>query len=200
VSAETTQALGELARSCRTTVSTVLQAAWAQMLMWLTGQADVAFGTAVSGRPTDLPGAESMVGLLINTVPVRASVTPSTTIADLLNQLQGAYTDTLEHQHLALNEIHRATGHDQLFDTVFIYENYPIDTAGMLNVPEMAITKYTNREFNHYPLSVQAVPGNELGLRVEFDKDVFTTARVGKLVDRFRRVLEAMTVDTRGKS
>ena len=200
VSAETTQALSELARSCRTTVSTVLQAAWAQMLMWLTGHHDVAFGTAVSGRPTDLPGAESMVGLLINTVPVRASVTPTTTIADLLNQLQTAYTDTLEHQHLALNEIHRATGHDQLFDTVFIYENYPIDTAGMLNVPEMAITGYTNREYNHYPLSVQAVPGNELGLRVEFDMDVFTTARIGKLVDRFRRVLEAMTADTRGKS
>jgi glycopeptidolipid biosynthesis protein len=200
VSAETTQALGELARSCRTTISTVLQAAWAQMLMWLTGHHDVAFGTAVSGRSNDLPGAESMVGLLINTVPVRASVTPATTIADLLNQIQIAYTDTLEHQHLALNEIHRATGHDQLFDTVFIYENYPIDTAGMLNVPEMAITSYTNREYNHYPLSVQAVPGNELGLRVEFDMDVFTTARIGKLVDRFRRVLEAMTVDTRGKS
>jgi glycopeptidolipid biosynthesis protein len=200
VSAETTQALGELARSCHTTVSTVLQAAWAQMLMWLTGHHDVAFGTAVSGRPDDLPGAESMVGLLINTVPVRASVTPTTTIADLLNQLQSGYTDTLEHQHLALNEIHRATGHDQLFDTVFIYENYPIDTSGMLNVPEMAITGYTNREYNHYPLSVQAVPGNELGLRVEFDMDVFTTARVGKLVDRFRRVLEAMTADTRGKS
>ncbi|WP_099038963.1 non-ribosomal peptide synthetase [Mycobacterium neglectum] len=200
VSAETTQALSELARSCHTTVSTVLQAAWAQMLMWLTGHHDVAFGTAVSGRPTDLPGAESMVGLLINTVPVRASVTPATTIADLLNQLQTTYTDTLEHQHLALNEIHRATGQDQLFDTVFIYENYPIDTAGMLNVPEMAITGYTNREYNHYPLSVQAVPGNELGLRVEFDMDVFTTARIGKLVDRFRRVLEAMTADTRGKS
>jgi glycopeptidolipid biosynthesis protein len=200
VSAETTQALGELARSCRTTISTVLQAGWAQMLMWLTGHHDVAFGTAVSGRSDDLPGAESMIGLLINTVPVRASVTPATTIADLLNQLQTAYTDTLEHQHLALNEIHRATGHDQLFDTVFIYENYPIDTAGMLNVPEMSITSYTNREFNHYPLSVQAVPGNELGLRVEFDMDVFTAARIGKLVDRFRRVLEAMTVDTRGKS
>ena len=100
--------------------------------MWLTGQPDVAFGTAVSGRPADLVGAESMVGLLINTVPVRATITPATTIADLLDQLQNAYHDTLEHQHLALNEIHRATGHDQLFDTVFIYENYPIDTAGVV--------------------------------------------------------------------
>ncbi|MDT5118562.1 MAG: glycopeptidolipid biosynthesis protein, partial [Mycobacterium sp.] len=200
VSADTTQALGELARSCHTTVSTVLQAAWAQLLMWLTGQHDVAFGTAVSGRPTDLVGAESMVGLLINTVPVRATFTPSTTIASLLDQLQGAHNDTLEHQHLALNAVHRATGHDQLFDTVFVYENYPIDAAALLSVHELTITDFTNREYNHYPLSVQAVPGHELGLRVEFDTDVFTSARIGKLVDRLRRVLVAMTADTREQS
>ncbi|WP_155725614.1 condensation domain-containing protein, partial [Mycobacterium avium] len=59
VSADTTKALGELARSSRTTVSTVLQGAWAQLLTWLTGQHDVAFGTAVSGRPTELPGADA---------------------------------------------------------------------------------------------------------------------------------------------
>ena len=85
---ETTRAVGELARSCHTTVNTVLQGAWAQVLMWLTGRHDVVFGTAVSGRPTEVAGAESMVGLLINTVPVRAHITPATTIADLLDQLQ----------------------------------------------------------------------------------------------------------------
>jgi glycopeptidolipid biosynthesis protein len=200
VSAETTRAIGELARSCHTTVSTVLQGAWAQLLMWLTGHPDVAFGTAVSGRPADLVGAESMVGLLINTVPVRATITPATTIASLLDQLQSAYHDTLEHQHLALNEIHRATGYDQLFDTVFIYENYPIDTAGLLGVHELTITDFINREYNHYPLSVQAVPGHELGLRVEFDTDVFDSARIGRLVDRFRRLLVAMTADSREQS
>ncbi|CPW28871.1 Probable peptide synthetase NRP [Mycobacteroides abscessus] len=199
VSAETTQALGELARSCRTTVSTVLQAAWAQLLMWLTGQTDVAFGTAVSGRPTDLVGAESMVGLLINTVPVRATITPDTTIASLLNQLQAAYGETLEHQHLALKEIHHAVGHDQLFDTMFVYENYPIDTAALSRVHELSITGFSNREYNHYPLAVQATPGHELGLRVEFDTDVFNAVRIGKLVKRFQRVLEAMTSDVKGK-
>ncbi|WP_078282307.1 non-ribosomal peptide synthetase [Mycobacteroides franklinii] len=199
VSAETTQALGELARSCRTTVSTVLQAAWAQLLMWLTGQTDVAFGTAVSGRPTDLVGAESMVGLLINTVPVRATITSATTIAGLLNQLQGAYGETLEHQHLALNEIHHAVGHDLLFDTMFVYENYPIDTAALSRVHELSITGFSNREYNHYPLAVQATPGHELGLRVEFDTDVFSAVRIGKLVKRFQRVLEAMTSDVKGK-
>jgi amino acid adenylation domain-containing protein/non-ribosomal peptide synthase protein (TIGR01720 family) len=200
VDAATTKALGDLARSCHTTVSTVLQAAWAQLLMWLTGQHDVAFGTAVSGRPADLAGAETMVGLLINTVPVRATITPATTIASLLNQLQGAYTETLDHQHLALNEVHRATGHDQLFDTVFVYENYPIDTAALLGVDGLAITGFVNREYNHYPLSVQAVPGYELGLRVEYDTDVFDAARIERLVDRLRRVLAAMTAETREQS
>ena len=129
---QTTRALSELARSCHTTVNIVLQGAWAQLLMWLTGQHDVAFGTAVSGRPAEVAGAESMVGLLINTVPVRATITPATTTADLLDQLQSAHNHTLEHQHLALSEIHRATGHDQLFDTLFVYENYPIDTAALV--------------------------------------------------------------------
>jgi non-ribosomal peptide synthetase component F len=109
----------------------VLQAAWAQLLMWLTGHHDVVFGTAVSGRPTEVAGAESMVGLLINTVPVRAHLTPATTTADLLDQLQCAHTDTLEHQHLALSEIHRVTGHKHLFDTVLVYQNYPNDTDAL---------------------------------------------------------------------
>src|SRR6202007_2177148 len=104
VSEQTTRALSELARSCHTTVNTVLQAAWAQLLMGLTGQHDVTFGTAVSGRPTEVPGAETMVGLLINTVPVRATITPATTTAGLLNQLQNDHNRTLEHQHLALTE------------------------------------------------------------------------------------------------
>ena len=195
VPAHTTGAVGELARSCHTTVNTVLQAAWAQLLMWLTGQHDVAFGTAVSGRPAEVTGAESMVGLLINTVPVRAHITPATTTADLLNQLQRAHNDTLEHQHLALTEIHRVTGHDQLFDTLFVYENYPIDTAALAGTDELAITEITTREYNHYPLTLQATPGTELGLRVEFDTNVFDPASIQTLIGRLQRALAAMTAD-----
>ncbi|MCA2355004.1 condensation domain-containing protein, partial [Mycobacterium intracellulare] len=80
---------------------TVLQGAWAQLLMLLTGQHDVAFGTAVSGRSTELIGSESIVGLMINTVPVRAKTTSSTTVADLLAQLQHVHNDTLEYEYLA---------------------------------------------------------------------------------------------------
>jgi non-ribosomal peptide synthase protein (TIGR01720 family) len=191
----TTRALGELARSQHTTANTVLQAAWAQVLTWLTGQHDVAFGTAVSGRPAELVGAESMVGLMINTVPVRANITAATTIADLLAQLQRVHNDTLEHEHLALKEIHRGTGHDRLFDTLLVYENYPIDTGALLGVHDLAITEFTSREYNHYPLSVVAMPGHELGLRVEFDTAVFDTARIETLVERLQQVLVAMAAD-----
>ncbi len=118
---EIATAVGELARSRHTTVNTVLQAAYAQLLCWLTGSRDVVFGTTVSGRPAEVSGVESMVGLFINTVPVRAHLTATTTPAELLDQLQGGYNDTLDHQHLALSEIHRITGQDQLFDTLFAF-------------------------------------------------------------------------------
>jgi non-ribosomal peptide synthase protein (TIGR01720 family) len=192
---QTTQAITELARSHHTTVNTVLQGAWAQLLMWLTGHHDVAFGATVSGRPAEVAGAESMVGLLINTVPVRANITPATTTADLLDQLQSAHNDTLEHQHLALRDIHRITGQKRLFDTVFVYENYPIDTGVPLGVDELAITETTGRDHYHYPLAVQAVPGRELGLRVQFDTDVFDSANIETLIGRLQQVLVAMTAD-----
>ena len=159
MSEETTRGLNELARSCHTTVNTVLQAAWSQLLMGVTGHHDVVFGTAVSGRPVEVAGAETMVGLLINTVPVRATIAPRTTTVDLLDQFHSAHNHTLDHQHLALNEIHRVTGYDQLFDTLFVYENYPIDTTALLSAGGLTITEFTGREANHYPLTVQAAPG-----------------------------------------
>ena len=195
-----THGVSELARSCHTTVNTVLQGAWAQVLIWLTGQYDVVFGTAVSGRPTELAGAETMVGLLINTVPVRARITAATTVTDLLGQLHSAHNRTLDHQHLALNEIHRLTGHDQLFDTLFVFENYPMDGATMLSTNGLAVTEIAGREHNHYPLAMIAHPGEEIGVRIEFDTATFDSAKIKKLTKRFTGVLKAMTSDAGGAS
>jgi amino acid adenylation domain-containing protein/non-ribosomal peptide synthase protein (TIGR01720 family) len=195
VAEDITRAVSELARSRHTTVNTVLQGAFSQLLSRMTGQHDVAFGTTVSGRPVEVAGAESMVGLMINTVPVRARITSATTAADLLDQLHAAYNHTLEHQHLALSDIHRVAGHDQLFDTLFVYENYPLDSAAFSSVDGLTISEFASREFNHYPLAVQAIPGSELGLRIEFDTDVFDAADIERLTERFEQVLAAMTAD-----
>jgi non-ribosomal peptide synthetase component F len=184
-----------LARSRHTTVSTVLQAAFARLLMSLTGQRDVAFGAVVSGRPAEVPGAEAIVGLLINTVPVRATITEATSTADLLDQLQHAQHRTLEHQHLGLADIHRATGQERLFDTVFVYENYPTDAAALSGADGLTVTGLTSRDHYHYPLTIQAVPGDELDLRVQYRADVFDAAAIRNLSARLCRVLEAMTAD-----
>ncbi|WP_186246101.1 condensation domain-containing protein, partial [Mycobacterium simulans] len=195
LSEATTDALTRMARAHNTTVSTVLQAGWACLLNWLTGQQDVVFGMTVAGRPAELAGVESMVGLFINTVPVRATLTATTTTAQLLAQLQQNYHDTLEHQHLSLTDIHRVTGHDRLFDTLFVYENFPIDTAALLDGNDLTITEMTGRESTHYPLVLQALPGQELGFRVEFATDVFDDASICSLIDRLERVLVAMVAD-----
>ncbi|WP_156744012.1 non-ribosomal peptide synthetase, partial [Mycobacterium sp. 1164985.4] len=195
LSEQRTHALGELARAQHATVNLVLQAVFAQLLCGLTGQHDVVFGTAVSGRTTEVVGAESMIALLLNTVPVRATMTAKTTTIELIKQLQALHNQTLEHQHLALNEIHRATGHDHLFDTLFVYENYPVDTAALSGEHELAITGFTSREHNHYPLAVMAAPGAELAIRVEYDTEVFDAASSAALVERLQTVLLAMTAD-----
>ncbi|MCV7308133.1 non-ribosomal peptide synthetase [Mycobacteroides immunogenum] len=196
VDEQTTRALSELARACRTTLSTVLQGAWAMVLTSLTGRHDVVFGTPRSRvGQLEVADAESMVGLLINTVPVRAEIGPTTTTVDLLAQLQDAHNETLEHQHLALGEVHRVTGHEQLFDTLFVYENYPIDSGMMLGADGLTIAEFANREYNHYPLTVEVLPGSELGLHVEYDAEVFDAESVAAITRRLRRVLAAMTAD-----
>ncbi|WP_156656125.1 condensation domain-containing protein, partial [Mycobacterium sp. 852002-51971_SCH5477799-a] len=189
----TTTALHELARAHHTTINTVLQAGYAQLLALLTGRHDIVFGTTVSGRPTDLPGAESLIGLLINTVPVRAQLTATTTTTELLTQLQHTHTHTLDHHHLALTDIHRLTGHDQLFDTLLVFENYPVDTAALTGPDDLTITAYTGRESTHYRLTIQAQPGPQLGLRIEYDTTLFTPTTIDTLITRFQRLLAAMT-------
>nr|WP_234834970.1 non-ribosomal peptide synthetase [Mycolicibacterium stellerae] len=195
LSAKITRAVGELARSRHTTASTVLQCAWAQLLISLTGHHDVAFGTTVSGRPPDVAGADSMVGLFINTVPVRATVTSSTTTADLLQQLQDSHNHTLEHHHVALTDIHRVAGHDQLFDTLLVYENFPVDAALLVGDDELSITDITSRESTHYPLVMQASPGDELRISLDYRTDLFDSRTIESLGDRLQVILTAMTAD-----
>ncbi|MCV7077875.1 amino acid adenylation domain-containing protein [Mycobacterium szulgai] len=195
LSEPTTAALTALARSHHTTVSTVLQGAWSCLLTWLTGQQDVVFGMTVSGRPADLAEMQSMVGLFINTVPVRATFTAQTTTAQLLHQLQSAHSAMHEHQHLSLVDIHRVTGHARLFDTLFRYQNYPYDTGTQPEGRELTVTGSTGYEFTHYPLNLIALPGPELVLRVEFATDVFGVEGIQMLIAALTRVLDAMVAD-----
>ncbi|OLR93668.1 hypothetical protein BJP25_15490 [Actinokineospora bangkokensis] len=186
----TTTALAATARAYGLTVNTAVQGAWALVLAAHTGRQDVVFGSVVSGRPADLPGVESMVGLFINTVPVRVPLDPADTLAEALSTLRKQQTEVLGHQHGRLADIQAATGLGELFDTLAVYENYPLDPEALkLPGTGLALTGVDVRDATHYPLVLVALPGDALRLRLDHRADLVDATTARALLDRVLRAL-----------
>ncbi|WP_331730044.1 amino acid adenylation domain-containing protein [Streptomyces sp. NBC_00073] len=197
---ELTAALTAAARSCGVTLNTVVQQAWAVLLGHMTGQDDVVFGATVAGRPAQIPGIESMVGLFINTVPVRVRLKPAESVQEALVRLQDEQSALLAHQHLKLTDIHNLTPANELFDTVVVFENYPIGAAPKAAEPADAIRveRLEGRNSTHYPLSLIVMPGDEIRLRLDYRPDLFDRATVEQIGSQLARVLEATTTGLDG--
>ncbi|MFJ8475255.1 amino acid adenylation domain-containing protein [Kitasatospora sp. NPDC094011] len=192
-----TEALGRTARRYGVTLNTLVQAAWGVLLARLTGREDVLFGTTVSGRPHDLPGVERMMGLLINTVPVRVALDPAESWGQLLLRLQHEQSALLDHQHLSLTEIQQLAGLGSLFDTVTVYGNYPDPSALDAADPSGAtrVTLVEDVDSAHYPLVLALTPGDGLHLRLDHQPDAFTPAEARTLLDRFLALLDRIVAD-----
>ncbi|GAA1607134.1 hypothetical protein GCM10009679_08710 [Saccharothrix algeriensis] len=187
--------LATVARAHGLTVNTVVQGAWAALLSTLTGRDDVIFGAAVSGRPPELPGVESMVGLLINTVPVRVVFDPDRPLLETLQRVQDEQSSLTEHHHLGLTDIHRLVDTPDLFDTIMAFESYPLDKE-MANLPEgLRLVDIHVADGAHFPLSLLVTPGEDLDLRVDYRPDIFDADAVRELVRRLLRVLTALVAD-----
>uniref|UniRef100_UPI003D71F77F condensation domain-containing protein n=1 Tax=Amycolatopsis tucumanensis TaxID=401106 RepID=UPI003D71F77F len=178
------QPLTQAARECGVTVNALVQSAWALVLAGLTGRDDVVFGATVSGRNPEVPGVESMVGMLINTVPVRVRLAPDEPLAALAARVQNEQARLLEHQHLGLADIQRAAGQPTLFDTLVVFESYPgTDLAGS------PLAGVEVRDATHYPLALLVVPGEEFVLRIDHDPARFDDAAVARIAERVQDVL-----------
>ncbi|AHH98173.1 non-ribosomal peptide synthetase [Kutzneria albida] len=172
---ELPEGVGELAREHGLTVNTVVQALWALTLAAETGRSDVVFGTTVHGRPAELDGAERMVGLFINTVPVRVRLRPEEPLAELLARIQVEQARLLDHQHAGLADIQRAAGTGELFDTLVVFESYPIDDAALAEAERqagLAVTGLSERDETHYPLTLLVAPGERLAVTLRYRQDV----------------------------
>ena len=191
-----TRRLTARARDLGVTLNTVIQGAWAVLLGQTTGSDDVVFGTTVSVRPPELPGSEHMVGLLINTVPVRVRLDPAESFAGLLSRVQDTQSALAAHQHLELVEIQRLAGASELFDTLTVFENYPGEAVADAG-SGVRVTGITNNggDANHYPLSllVELVePGERLTLKLSHRPAAFGAEDVRQLADRVVRLLEIL--------
>ncbi|MGW2052228.1 amino acid adenylation domain-containing protein [Streptomyces sp. NPDC001858] len=193
VSAELTGALSAAARGCGVTLNTVVQLAWGVLLGRMTGRDDVVFGATVSGRPAQIPGVESMVGLFINTVPVRVRLMPGESLRGALSRLQEQQSRLLAHQHLKLTDIHALTPAGELFDTVVVFENYPVEEKAFDQATStLDLTHTETHDASHYPLNLRVLPGSSLEIRMEYGPDLFDRSEVDELGDRLIRVLETI--------
>ncbi|WP_324190529.1 non-ribosomal peptide synthetase [Nocardia nova] len=211
LSAETTAAITDLSRAYGVTANTTVQVAWALLLTTLTGRSDIVFGNTVSDRPPQLPGVERMVGLFINTLPVRVRLEPAETVADLLDRVQSEQAATLDHRHLGLAELQRATGFADMFDTVTVLESYPLDREQLIhNLREagLRLVDVDAHDATPYPLSLQVTPPrpgragdpdsatsatHTVMLRFSCDRLDIDTART--LLDRYERILDQIAAD-----
>ncbi|MEE1783006.1 condensation domain-containing protein, partial [Streptomyces sp. SP17BM10] len=193
---EQTAALVRWARERGVTVNTVVQAAWAIVLGRLTGRDDVVFGGTVSGRPPQVPGVESMVGLFINTLPVRVALDPAERFGALLERLQDQQAGLMDHQYLGLSDVLRTAGHGELFDTLLVFENYPVDTEGLRrSAGGLGVVDGRNHEGTHYPLSLTVGLGTTLALDLAHRPDLLDQEQVDALAAALLRVLgEAASV------
>ncbi|MEU9993556.1 amino acid adenylation domain-containing protein [Streptomyces sp. NPDC048045] len=197
VPAEITAALLAFARSRSLTVNTVVQGVWGLLLSALTGRDDVVFGAIVSGRPPEIPGVDTMVGLFINTLPVRVRFRPEEPLADALTRLQTEQAGLLAHQHVRLTDVQQLSGHQELFDTTLVFQNYPVDpTTEELEIDGVRFSGVDGRDGAHYPLNLAAgLMGDDLHLRLCYAPDLFDEATARSVLDRLVRLFTDVVAD-----
>ncbi|MCB5909707.1 condensation domain-containing protein [Streptomyces pinistramenti] len=180
--------LEQLCRRDGLTVSTVVYGGWALLLAEMCASKDIVFGVTVSGRPPDLPGAIELVGLLINTVPLRVDCAPDSAVLPWLHAVQRRLAGIREHSHVPLGRVTRGMGLNRgagLFDTIVVIENFP--TAVRQGAEDgLCIGEVRTVVDEGYPLVLEVVPGTELRLLARHDPARLAASDV-------RALLEALT-------
>jgi len=181
-----TAALRRRGSAAGVTVGSLAQAAWGLTLARTTGTDEAVFGSVVSGRPAELPGVESMVGLLINTLPVRVRPGLGERIDGFLRRLQDEQLSLAPYQHVPLAQVQRLAGPGELFDTVLAFENLPRYTEpDGLELVEVAGA-------THYPLTVTMLADDGLRLRLSHYPDRLGRAETEAIADRAMRAFELL--------
>ncbi|MCX0242380.1 non-ribosomal peptide synthetase [Streptomyces drozdowiczii] len=186
LSAELSELLRGAAKAYGVTLNTVLTGAFGLLLGAHTGRSDAVFGVTVSGREGE--GLEDIVGVLLNTVPMWTRARPQDTVGEYLGAVQAARVEAMDHEHLGLGEIQRASGHDTLFDNLFVLQNFlDLDALAGINARH-GITSVRADDSTHYPYTWVVTPGDRLTVKLEHRDDDPAAAR--RLLGDYVRLLE----------
>ena len=198
-----TSRLQALAQARRLTMSTMVQGAWALVLARQGLHGDIVFGMTTAGRPGDLAGIERMVGLCTNTLPRRVRPDPAARFTDWLGDLQVRQAEEQTHAWCRLDDIRRWSGAPAsaaLFDSVVVFENYPVGTSlaghAVAGAPDLTVSAVASLEQGvHFPLCLVVGPGSRLTFRLAFGRRRFATEAIEGLADDLVRLLTALAAD-----
>ena len=164
---------------------------WAVLLGRMLGESDVVFGMTHAGRPDDLPGAEAMIGLFINTVPMRARPNESATLGAFMGTLRDDMAQARRHGHLPLPQIQSLAGENRaVFETLVVFENYPPESAAATSL--LGVVEASNREEGHYPGALILEPRSDgLDIAFHYDGGRLGDADAALIITRYDALLDA---------
>ncbi|MBD2418345.1 AMP-binding protein, partial [Anabaena cylindrica FACHB-243] len=193
-----TAALQSLAQQQHLTLNTLIQGAWALLLKKYSGQEDVVFGATVSGRPSTLENVESMVGLFINTLPMRVKIDAFDSLIPWLQLLQEQQVESRQYEYSPLVEIHgwsQVPRHLPLFESIVVFENYPIDASLQEQITDLNIVKVRSFEKTNFPLTLSAIPGSELVLKIAYKCQRFDQPTITRMLGHLETLLTAIAAN-----
>lgn len=199
LSVDVTSSLQSFARQHHLTLNTIIQGVWALLLSRYSGEEDVIFGVTVSGRPADLTGVEAIVGLFINSRPMRVQVSSHISLLSWLRQLQQQQVELLQYQYSSLvqiqgwSEIPRGT---PLFDSLVSFQNHPLDISLLDQNRSLNIINVRSFFETNYPLSVTVEPGSKLLIRIDYLPNQFDAATIYRILEQFQTVLKNIPVNS----
>ncbi|WP_339481917.1 non-ribosomal peptide synthetase [Pseudomonas sivasensis] len=190
--------LRELAQAHQLTVNTFAQAAWALVLRRLSGDRDVLFGVTVAGRPVEMPEMQRTVGLFINSIALRVKLPEDGQRCSVRQWLSGLLDSNMqlrEYEYLPLVTIqeHSELPKGQpLFDSLFVFENAPVETSVLDRAQSLNATSDSGRTHTNFPLTAVCYPGDDLGLHLSYDQRYFDETTVQNMLGEFKRLLLAL--------
>lgn len=190
---ETSKSLSDFARHNQITINILLQSCWALLLRIYSGNDDVIFGSTFSGRPADIEGAEKMVGLFINTLPVRAKIDPKKTFSKWVREFGESYNKLRDFEHSSLADIQKLSdipSKQNLFDSLFVFENYPVDASLKSNNSSIKIEDLKSFEETNYPLTIISAPGKIINIDAAYDSSLIDEYRIDLLLNHYKNILE----------
>ncbi|MFM7367894.1 MAG: condensation domain-containing protein, partial [Sphaerospermopsis kisseleviana] len=196
LSAEVSGELQSVAQQHHLTLSTIVQAVWGLLLSRYSGETDVVFGVTVSGRSGSLSGVENMVGLLINTLPLRLRISPQEQLIPWLQQIQHLMSELQHYSYTPLVDIQALSevpGGIPLFKSILVFENYPVDSSLLNEDNSLELNEIEGFEQTNYPLTVVAVPGDELLVKISYDTASFEETTMGRMLGHLQTIFAAIT-------